>query len=400
MNEPVSEEIFIQYMWSILIVLLSIFIFTMLIFFFLVTSARADFPADVQTLRANTAHWAPIHCQALSSPSWDTRVDADYYAGWYGYEYASKLLSDSSLIACSQKARSVYIDDYIAGDYTGVPGYWNFAIPPLSQSEIFELSTKAAYARMEASGEDIRDVGLSREVSYAIVSYVESERGGAPRNALFANRVDAAFHHLDMWFVLETAPYVRPFMVALTSRALIWANQIQPDSRTLPALKRAADTMWDTLWVPTSWAFRYTDRDVPSGGTEPSPDLNLLVAPLYSWLYAQTGEVKYRDRFDQIFHGGVTYAFLGNPKQFNQQLFWIGSGLDWRDANSPSPTPTGTPTPSPTRTPLPTPTPTVTATASPTATVDPCAGCPEVVRDVKRKINMSYRGCYKLCQYR
>jgi hypothetical protein len=78
------------------------------------------------------------------------------------------------------------------------------------------------------------------------------------------------------------------------------------------------DWLWDNVWVANAEAFRYTDRLVNPGDLDPAPDLNLLIAPTYAWLYYQTGDVKFRDRGDAIFAGGVKYAWLANGKQFNQ----------------------------------------------------------------------------------
>jgi hypothetical protein len=82
------------------------------------------------------------------------------------------------------------------------------------------------------------------------------------------------------------------------------------------------------MWLPGSRSFKYTNvntANFPSshpayntGGTEPAPDLNLLIAPVFGWLYHQTGETKYLTRGDEIFAGGVAQAYLSNGKQFNQ----------------------------------------------------------------------------------
>jgi hypothetical protein len=90
----------------------------------------------------------------------------------------------------------------------------------------------------------------------------------------------------------------------------------------LPALERAADMMWDSMWIPADQAFQYTDRATSSGGMEKSPDLNMLIAPLYGWLYYQTGNIRHLERGDAIFAGGVRGAFLHGDKQFNQSYRW------------------------------------------------------------------------------
>lgn len=98
----------------------------------------------------------------------------------------------------------------------------------------------------------------------------------------------------------------------------------------------------------------------PDGGPGPTPDLNHLIAPAYAWVYARTGEAKWRERYDAAFDGG-TMAH-GPPtahKQWNQALLWGGDGLEWRAegarkedgaASPPVDPPVDPPTPQPPRT--------------------------------------------------
>jgi hypothetical protein len=165
--------------------------------------------------------------------------------------------------------------------------------------------------------------------------------------------------------------YVRPFMIALTARSLIhyWKN-INKDPRILTKLKAIAEYIWTTCWKGTSgtWgvanAFTYTDR-VMTGHPDASPDLdqftqpdlNLLIAPLFGWLYHETGESKWRSRGDLIWTGGVPQytgnvhtagADLSVPTSVNvngkhcqQQMFWATDYITDAEA-----TPAVGPTPS------------------------------------------------------
>lgn len=359
--------------------------------------AMADFNADLAKYKENASVWGTKHCVTLSDPSWDQRVAATYYDGGKVYDSARKLSGNGALEACRSKAVAIYRDEYVGVDFLQVPGYWNFtqglridagnSIP--SKQSVLGISQFAAYAR--ATSEDITDPALSREVAYAITSYLNAESLGFGDNPLRISRVNAAFTHLSRWFVSQDAPYVRPFMVALTAKSLIANNYNHMDGRTLPALRQAADWLWQNTWVQSAGAFKYTDRVVPSGDNLPAPDLNLLIAPLYYWLYSQTGEIAYRDKGDQIFAGGVSYydsngvllhgAYINQAKIFNQQYFWGPEGLDWRNGGgiptaTPTQTsvssPTGTATPQPTSTRTPTPNPTSQPTATPTVLKTPC----------------------------
>ena len=76
----------------------------------------------------------------------------------------------------------------------------------------------------------------------------------------------------------------------------------------------------------------------------PAPDLNLLIAPLFGWLYHQTGEAKYQQAGDAIFAGGITEDFdndgfyeggscLGcTGKFFSQNYRWSIDFVRWRNS--------------------------------------------------------------------
>ena len=170
----------------------------------------------------------------------------------------------------------------------------------------------------------------SREVAYIIHALLNAEDMNEPHRPKLDLFVDQALGHFDQWFVSKTSLYVRPFMVALSAHALINYYEHTGDPRIIPALITGLDWLWDHTWDGHAAAFRYTDRVVPSGGTDPAPDLNLLIAPAYAWVYRQTKEQRFADRADQIFFGGSQLAFLNNGKQFNQNYRWSFDFIKWR----------------------------------------------------------------------
>jgi hypothetical protein len=129
-------------------------------------------------------------------------------------------------------------------------------------------------------------------------------------------------------------------MVALSARSLIAYWDVTQDTRIIPALKNAADILWAEYWLPQNKAFKYTNidtRNLPpsvygynTGGTEPAPDLNLIIVPLFGFLYHVTGDITYIQRGDEIFTGGVVGAYLSSAKQFNQNYFWSFDYLKYR----------------------------------------------------------------------
>ena len=87
--------------------------------------------------------------------------------------------------------------------------------------------------------------------------------------------------------------------------------------------------IWDNAWVPGDESFWY-ENTAPFPPVEGAPDLNLLIAPAFSWLYARTGDTSWRDRGDEVFAGGVRGAYLGSGKHFDQNYMWSFEYLRYR----------------------------------------------------------------------
>lgn len=115
------------------------------------------------------------------------------------------------------------------------------------------------------------------------------------------------------------------FMAVLLDDIMIrYVEDFEPDPRVLPAVKRNLDWLWNTQWRSDAGGFNYYELNCPGqGGPTAAPDLNLLFAAPFGWVYQQTGETAYRERGDTIFVEGVKRAWLGSnglqaDKQFNE----------------------------------------------------------------------------------
>jgi hypothetical protein len=227
---------------------------------------------------------------------------------------------------------------------------WERTGDALSKSAAILLSQRAAYTRTPL--EWTVPTTRSREVAFTILSYLNAEALGEPRRERLGALAGQALGHIDQWFISKTsrapAPfpevpaaagqyYLQPFMVGLSSQALIRYWEASGDTRVMPAIKTALDVLWERAWVPADQAFWYENWAPDPASSFPSkpgaPDLNLLIAPAFAWVYTQTGDPKYRDRSDQVFAGGVKRAWLGGPKQFNQNYVWSFDYVRWRSAN-------------------------------------------------------------------
>ena len=188
----------------------------------------------------------------------------------------------------------------------------------------------------------------SREVAYAIQNHMLAERAGEARQTERVNLfVDMALGHIDIWttgnFISSSREwqFVQAFMAGLTASALIeyYERGVElgsPDKRVPKALETLSDWLWDNMWVAnvngTGYgAFSHVTPRVEGVGSEsPSPDLSLLIAPMYGWLYRHTGDSRHLERGDAVFEGGVMLSDLGGAKRFNQNYRSSFNYVEWR----------------------------------------------------------------------
>jgi hypothetical protein len=273
--------------------------------------------------------------------SFDSYLIDTYYDGELVFYQIGDYTKDSSWYECAQASEHIYRDLYVFPNNGLVPGYWDFSAGMArnylstgdseSRRAAILLSTNATYTRDDTPVGETQSAAMAREVAYAIMTHLNAEKVGAARRPRLYFLVDAALRYIDDWTIRHNAPYTKPFMIALLSQALIQYQEVSKDARVLPALERLWDYVWDTMWVPGSRAFRYLSYDDGEpGATSPAPDLNLLIAPAFAWIFHQTGDMKYLTRGDQIFAGGVTQAYLAQGKQFNQNYRWSFDYVKWR----------------------------------------------------------------------
>jgi len=277
----------------------------------------------------------------------------EYDAGRVYYQIAD-YTGDPFWSTCGQLAEAVYRDQYVLPINGGAAGHVNYTTglrmdyrhtgQVASQQAAVLLSQNAAYAKDGTPLEWTRSADFSREVAFAVLSYINAEALGEPPRQRRVDLVTQAYDHMDQWFVRFAWPgpweqnpvetnRLAPFMVGLTAHTLIRDWEQTGDPRLIPALRRAADWLWSNAWIPSAEAMWYEFPDQEQLCCQASgaaPDLNLLIAPIYAFLYRQTGEMQYRDRGDQIFAGGVRNAWLGGAKQFDQNYWWSFDYVRWR----------------------------------------------------------------------
>ena len=285
------------------------------------------------------------YCSLLKSGTAATNeILADvYYDASYVYQQIRDYTQDSDWQNCVDASLEIYRDQYVLPNKGRVPGYWNFSDGLLqsyiekndsvSLSAVIALSNDASYSNAQTPVGWTEPFTLSREVAYAIITFINTEKVENSPNERLETFVNQALGHLDQWFGNRNAPYVRSFMVGLTARALIRYWEKTGDPRIVSALSFALNALWDLNWVEAEQAFRYQSAVSESPlDTKATPDLNLLIAPAYAWVAYVTGDSVAARRADKIFASGVQRAYLERPKQFNQNYLWSFDYLRWRSA--------------------------------------------------------------------
>ncbi len=278
-----------------------------------------------------------LHRQRLLDGTY--KVDETYYDAQRVYQQIASYTDDRSWLKAADRAQEIYLAESVIRSNAKIPAYWvfthglteNFLRTGDAQAKqwAIALARNAAYAPDVTPLAWTKGADRSREVAYILMSYINAERLGEPRSKRLSPLLEQALGHLDQQFVDETYRDVKPFMFSLTAEALIFYwDHVGKDPRIVEKLKAGADWIWDNAWLPDAAAFYYEAKN----SAKAAPDLNLLIAPVYAWLYLQTGDITYRDRGDAIFAGGVRKAYLEGSKQFNQNYRWSFDYLKWRNA--------------------------------------------------------------------
>ncbi len=326
-----------------------------------VNAAPTGFAAVLARWEANMKQYGKLHGNWLVAHQNDVPVDPPLGATYYDairvfHQIAMYFSDDPAWTPYIAAARTVYRDRYVKPHNAGVPGYWNFTTglrmdfertgDPASKNAAVLLSTNAAYAADTTPLDYTANINRSREVAYSILSYIDAEALGASPRRRRIDLVNQAYGHLNQWFVAKSwqgrDEGFAPFMVAITAQALIRDWEQTKDARLIPALTMAAEYLWANALDAargTSMLYELNAAAVSDGGrsTTGAPDLNLVIAPLYAFLYWQTGNTKYRDAGDVLFAGGMQHASFGDvnspslyAKQFNQNYWWSFDYVRWR----------------------------------------------------------------------
>ena len=326
----------------------------------------------------NMVEWAGYLSTAIDNPTMsnDTKLALVYYDGQAN---AQKVLDyiqvqDAKLEKYTKQCHDAYVTNYVIPNAGAIQGYRTFGEGQLgdiqvgnarANNSLLSLLLMLANQNYLSTDTTVKDVAYSRECAYALNLLVVVKRTGkirlsaqqeSWRSYLLNCILDGTTGHVATW-KNNKAPYFRPFMAALTAHALIrYHTYVQRDPRILLAVRDLCDLCVNKCWKEKSGAwgqgqsFLYTDRTgFDPGDALTTPDLNMLIAPMFGWVFNQTATAAYRTMGDAIWKGGVSVydqwgyhaygANLGtksakNPagKQYNQQLFWGPEYIKWAEA--------------------------------------------------------------------
>lgn len=292
----------------------------------------------------------------------DERLNAQYYDGqWVFLRIAQYTGEKQPWTDFAKEAATIY-ERHMQENDARVMGYrkfphglyteWKLNGDEKAREQLLRMRENSVFSDpTRESAKTWYEQRYSREVAYSLQTEVLAARAGAGNPQRSKRFADMALRHIEAWtqgdYVSgdKAQQFCKPFMAGLTASALIsyyehTAEFGNPDKRVPKAIRTLADWLWEEMWIAnvegTGYgAFKYVAPPQEGiGDSDPAPDLNQLIAPMYGWLYQHTGEAKYAKRGDAVFAGGVALADLHHGKRFNQNYRASFDYLMWRAAGN------------------------------------------------------------------
>ncbi|MEM7432676.1 MAG: hypothetical protein AAF351_12190 [Pseudomonadota bacterium] len=287
------------------------------------------------------------------------------YAKWANDVYREFYLdpNDWHTAAWRRSSYGIYLRRELVGDV------------PIRQLEL--MRDKPAFSKIiEGRGQGGAE-HRSRAIALAVESHVLAERAGADRAAergvlQLETFVPWMGSHLYEWrsgsyngTYREGGPRFAPFMFGLTAHALIefveWEREngrdpeaywpklfpidygsgIDPDAKKIywNSIETALGDLAIWMYVSAShqngepmWQTGRQDGFLYQDILDPrlAPDLNLMIAHVYAWLWKETGDKRFLEIGDEVFNAGALYGSTFSGKHFNQQFRYAFDFLQWR----------------------------------------------------------------------
>ncbi len=282
-----------------------------------------------------------------------------YYDGIFVFHQIAQYTGDKKWLDVAAKCRRFYRDSYIIErrnyevegwrNFTrGLYYDWTVLHDEVSKHTAIEMARKGKLSQI-VWAQNVRqwdkNVDVSRVVAFCINAWHVARDLGAPEFAGRDPYLDTAYSHLDIWkaclSAYPNAPYpgeqtakYQPFMFALTAEALIRVYERSDTSqddkaRILAKIYDVARLTYDKLYIDANHAFM-------SNTAHPTESykVNLLIVPLYGWLWHVTGEQYFLDAGDRIWKDWLDFGWPQitgwGGKQFSQNYHWSFDYVRWR----------------------------------------------------------------------
>ena len=271
-----------------------------------------------------------------------------YYDGERVFYQIADYTKQKKWETCALNAQANYRDQYVmARPKPGAIGGWRVFPDGIymnylrtgdatSKAAVHALATNAAGATLWTWHVP---TGSIREATYMLTANRLDTKLGNDRSRQTKQMVSVVLGQIDQ-ITSGQAALNQPFMDGLAAEALIhyYEDGHQDDVRIPAAIQKLADWLWANAWYPNRGAgFFYYNAYQASIGmpqNEGMRNLNLMIAPMYAWLFKTTGNAKYQSEGDQIFASGVEFDPAGtlgwSGKNFMQQYRWSFDYVQWR----------------------------------------------------------------------
>jgi hypothetical protein len=234
-----------------------------------------------------------------------------------------------------------------------------------ARNGLFATADHAQWKTLRAS---MLDVGLERETNFTTETFIAANKAGDSNEAaLIPIGIDYILADIDQ--IVNAAVSHEPFLDGTLADTLIhyYIDNGSTDARIPIAIKALGDHLWINYWIsgvcsgsPSdliygcfaySAGMRHMGIDYSTNlHSYNDADLNLLIAPMYAWLFKMTGNgtipgsdgsqcggtrgqpCTYQQAGDTIFQKGLSQSDYYDTKTWAQNYRWSFDYVTWRSA--------------------------------------------------------------------
>jgi hypothetical protein len=277
--------------------------------------------------------------------------------------------------ACISNVRTGYLNyinlarppGTIPSIYLASNGMMNLALSgdSAARTGLFETADNAQDKKM---GPGLLDVGYERELDFTTEAFIAADKAGDSKEAqLIPVGIDYLLADVDQ--IVNAGVSHEPFLDGAIADTLIhyYTAKGSVDARIPIAVKALADDLWVHYWIPgkctgpanvnltgcfvySSGTFAMGIDDATNLAAANDTNLNLMVAPMFAWLFKMTGNgtipgsdgsqcggthgqpCTYQQAGDSIFASGVRQSDYYFPKDWAQDFRWSFDYVEWRNA--------------------------------------------------------------------